>query len=199
MVRTPGARLPHIPLEEQQWRLVHAPPRSKCSLFSMSQWWRIIWVNVSADCLRLERENRSFVIRTGDGASRPRTLSLIAYHNLCIVHLYAFLPMIQRELPRHGVNPRVAPIPATRGSQASAVPGRRGVSTARAASRAVGATVERLGGAPGLHRERASGGNASSQCGMRTRAVDSRRRITPTPTRLQAMDSSRTSTNEPVA
>ena len=25
MVRTPGARLPHIPLEEQQWRLVHAP------------------------------------------------------------------------------------------------------------------------------------------------------------------------------
>jgi hypothetical protein len=25
MVRTPGARLPHMPLEEQQWRLVHAP------------------------------------------------------------------------------------------------------------------------------------------------------------------------------
>ena len=29
MVRTPGARLPHIPLEEQQWRLVHAPPHSR--------------------------------------------------------------------------------------------------------------------------------------------------------------------------
>ena len=101
MVRTPGARLPPIPLEEQQWRLVHAPPRSKCSLFSMSQWWRIIWVNVSADCLRLERENRSFVIRTGDGASRPRTLSLIAYHNLCIVNLHAVTSTIKWQILRH--------------------------------------------------------------------------------------------------
>jgi hypothetical protein len=29
MVSTPCARLPHIPLEEQQWRLLHAPPRSR--------------------------------------------------------------------------------------------------------------------------------------------------------------------------
>ena len=29
MVRTPGARLPHRPLEEQQWRLWHAPPRAR--------------------------------------------------------------------------------------------------------------------------------------------------------------------------
>jgi hypothetical protein len=29
MVRTPGARLPHMPLEEQQWRLLHAPPRAR--------------------------------------------------------------------------------------------------------------------------------------------------------------------------
>ena len=47
--------------------------------------------------------------------------------------------------------------------------------------------------------ERASGGNASSQCGISTWAEDSRRRITTTPTRLKAMDSSRTSRNEPVA
>jgi len=29
MVRTPGARLPPMPLEEQQWRLVHDPPRAR--------------------------------------------------------------------------------------------------------------------------------------------------------------------------
>ena len=45
---------------------------------------------------------------------------------------------------------------------------------------------------------RASGGKDSSQCGMRTRAVDSRRRITSTPTQLKAMDSPRTSGKEPV-
>jgi hypothetical protein len=47
--------------------------------------------------------------------------------------------------------------------------------------------------------ERAAGGNASSQCGISTWAEDSRRRITATPTRLKAMDSSRTRRNEPVA
>ena len=45
---------------------------------------------------------------------------------------------------------------------------------------------------------RASGGKDSSQCGMRTRAVDSRRRMTSTPATLKAMDSSRTSGKEPV-
>jgi hypothetical protein len=29
LVRTPGARLPPMPLEEQQWRLWHAPPRTR--------------------------------------------------------------------------------------------------------------------------------------------------------------------------
>jgi hypothetical protein len=47
--------------------------------------------------------------------------------------------------------------------------------------------------------ERASGGNDSSQCGISTWAEDSRRRITTTPIRLNAMDSNRTSRNEPVA
>ena len=47
--------------------------------------------------------------------------------------------------------------------------------------------------------ERASGGNASSQYGISTWAEDSRRRITTTPIRLNAMDSNMTSRNEPVA
>src|SRR5262245_33345119 len=38
---------------------------------------------------------RSFVIRTGGGVSRSRTLSLIPYHNLCRVNLHTFLTMIQ--------------------------------------------------------------------------------------------------------
>src|SRR6266851_3346891 len=44
----------------------------------------------------------------------------------------------------------------------------------------------------------ASGGNDSSQCGISTRAEDSRCRITSTPTKLKAMDSARTGGKAPV-
>jgi hypothetical protein len=40
--------------------------------------------------------------------------------------------------------------------------------------------------------DRASGGNASSQCGISTRVEDARCKITNTPSRLKAMDSART-------
>src|SRR5215471_13066010 len=85
----------------RQRSALHVTSNDQCSVCSMSQWWRIILIHVSADCLRLERENRSFVIRTGDGASRPRTLSLIAYHHLCIVHLHAVTSTIKWQILRH--------------------------------------------------------------------------------------------------
>src|SRR5262245_32578298 len=66
-------------------------------------------------------------------------------------------------------------------------------------TRAAAYSAPYLEGTTGRPGARASGGSASSQCGMSTQAEDSRRRITSTPTRLKAMDSSRTSPNEPVA
>jgi hypothetical protein len=97
---------------------LHVTSNDHCNVCSMSQWWQIILINVSADCLRLERENRSFVKRAGGKASPPRTLSLIAYHNLCRVNLHAFLTMRQRALHTHGVNPSHDP----RCQQTPAVP-----------------------------------------------------------------------------
>src|SRR4030095_12212084 len=65
-------------------------------------------------------------------------------------------------------------------------------------TRAAASSAHYLEGTTGLPGARASGGNASSQCGISTRAEDSRRRITSTPTRLKAIDSARTGVKDPV-
>src|SRR5262249_35310807 len=55
----------------------------------------------------IKAKNGSFVQRAGGGTAKPRTLSLIPYHNLCIVNLHTFLTIIQREPHTHGVDAMV--------------------------------------------------------------------------------------------